>query len=221
MEELILSNLEAYGFIAVIAWMFIEEFIGVPSVLAPMAAAYVVVSTSDPVYAFLQVFVVIALLGSAASVASSYATYGIAFYGGKTGVEKYGKYFGVNWSQIQRFEQYLTNGREHFYIAGLRAIPLMPLSVISGASGFFRVNWKRYGFWSFIGMVPRNLFLGMLAWYLKDDFMSAVTLIGQASVAFLTVVGVPLLVLLVLRRDQFMKGSADLKNFLIPEGDDK
>jgi len=182
MEELILSNLETYGVLAVIIWMFVEEVLPVPSVLAPMAAAAVVVNTSNPVYAFLEVFVVVAVLGSAASVASSYLTYSLGFYGGKPGIERFGKYFGINWGQIKGFENHLTSGNEHVYIAGLRAIPLMPLSVISASSGFFRVNWKLYGVWSFIGMVPRNLLLGMIGWHLKDDFTSIAVLIEEISI---------------------------------------
>ena len=181
MIEQLISNIEIYGPIAVVLLMFLEEFLPVPSVLAPMAAAFVLVSVENPYMAFLQIFVFIAILGSAASVLSSYITYGIGFYGGRPAIDRLGKYIGINWNQVQAFNHHLTSGKEHYYIALFRAVPLMPLSVISASAGFFRVEWQKYGVWSFIGMVPRNLFLGGLGWYLAEDFREAAIIIGQIS----------------------------------------
>lgn len=214
MEELLISNLEAYGIIAVVLWMFVEEVLPVPSAVAPMAAAYVIINTSNPFYAFLTVLVIISILGSAASVASSYITYSLGFYGGKPGIERFGKYLGINWGEVKAFENYLTGGREHLYIAGLRAIPLMPLSVISASAGLLRVNWKVYGLWSFIGMVPRNLVLGMTGWYLKDDFTQAVSLIGQTSIIALTGIGLALILSFILWREEFQEKYENSKGLL-------
>lgn len=202
MEELLISNLETYGVLAVFFWMFIEEVLPVPSAAAPMAAAYAVVNTSNPVYAFVMVFLIVAVLGSAGSVASSYLTYSLGFYGGKPGIQRFGKYLGINWRQVKAFETHMTSGREHLYIAGLRAIPFMPLSVISATSGLLRINWKIYGIWSFIGMVPRNLLLGMIGWYLKDDFTQAVTLIGQLSVAAVILLALGLFIAFIFWREK-------------------
>jgi len=215
MEELLISNLETYGVLAVFVWMFMEEVLPVPSAVAPMAAAYVVVNTSDPVRAFFMVFTVIAVLGSAGSVASSYLTYSLGFYGGKPGIQRFGKYFGVNWRQVKAFEKYITGGNEHLYIAALRAIPLMPLSVISASSGLLRIDWKRYGIWSFIGVIPRNLFLGMIGWYLKDDFTQAVSIISQVSAVFIAFLGITLLMAFILWREQLRERYENSKGFFM------
>lgn len=215
MIEQMISNIEAYGVIAVFVWMFMEEFVPFPSVLAPMAAAYVVVSTGDPVQALIQMFVIVAVLGSAGMVLSSYATFGIAYYGGKPGIKRFGKYVGVNWRQIEAFEDHLTSGREYQYVALFRAVPLVPLSLISASSGFVRLDWKKYGIWSFIGMVPRNMLLGTLGWYLADDFTEAATLIGKISTAVAAVMVLSLGLYFIFRRQKFMekysKGKGVLK----------
>lgn len=204
MEELIISNLETYGLLAVIIWMFIEEIVPVPSALAPMAAAIVLVNTSDPINAFITIFFIVAILGSIASVASSYITYSLGYYGGKPGIERFGKYIGLNWKQVQKSQDYLIDGKEHLYIATFRAVPLMPLSVISATSGFLRINWKTYGTWSLIGMIPRNLILGMTAWYLKEDFTQAITIIGQATALTTTLILI-ILIITIGKRSQKVK----------------
>lgn len=202
MIEQAISNIEVYGPLAVVIWMFMEEFLPVPSAIAPMAAGYMLVSTSEPVNAFLTVLIVISILGSLASVISSYAMYALGFYGGKPGIEKFGGLFGVTWYQLKSFENYLTSGKQHLYIAGLRAIPLVPLSVISASAGFFRINWKVYGIWSFIGMVPRNLALGMLGWYLKEDFMGTAILFGKISTTIFLMLMATLILLFIYKREE-------------------
>ncbi len=165
--------------------MFLEEFIPIPSAVAPMAAGFILIPANEPLQAFLMVFLFIAVVGSAASVLSSYVLYGLGFYGGKPVLERIGKYFSITWPQIKAFETHFTSDREHLYLMIFRAIPLIPLSVISASAGFFRIDWKTYGIWSFIGMIPRNLSLGMIGWYLRDDFASAAIILGKIStVAF-------------------------------------
>lgn len=215
MEELLISNLETYGVLAVFLWMFIEEILPIPSAVAPMAAAYVIIDTSNPVQAFFMVLGIIAILGSAGSVASSYITYSLGFYGGKPGIQRFGKYVGVNWNQVKRFEKFITGGKEHLYIAGLRAVPFVPLSVISASAGVLRINWKIYGIWSFIGMVPRNLLLGMIGWYLKDDFTEAVAVISQASLIIVVFSGLVLVGAFILWREQLRQKYENSKGFFL------
>jgi len=186
--EHVIENIEVYGPLAVVMWMFLEEFIPIPSAVAPMAAGFVLIPANEPVQAFIMVFLLIAIIGSAASVLSSYLLYSIGFYGGKPVLERVGKYVRVSWPQIKAFEKHFTSGKEHLYLAIFRAMPLIPLSVISASAGFFRIDWKTYGIWSFVGMIPRNLSLGMMGWYLRDDFISAAIFIGQVSTAAFLVI---------------------------------
>ncbi len=204
------ENIEVYGPLAVVMWMFLEEFIPVPSAVAPMAAGFVLIPANEPLQAFIMVFLFIAVVGSAASVLSSYLLYSIGFYGGKPVLERIGKYFRVSWPQIKAFETHFTSGREHLYLALFRAVPLIPLSVISASAGFFRIDWKTYGVWSFIGMIPRNLSLGMIGWYLRDDFVSAALLIGKLSTAAFIVLATAAFVYFFHNRKAFAERSKQM-----------
>jgi len=82
-------------------------------------------------------------------------------------------------------------------VAGFRAVPIVPLSLVSGAAGLFRMDWREYGVWSFIGMMPRNFGLGMIGWYVRDDFINWASQIDQLStltaVAIVAIIGLFLL----------------------------
>jgi uncharacterized membrane protein YdjX (TVP38/TMEM64 family) len=77
-------------------------------------------------------------------------------------------------------------------VAIFRAIPIVPLSVISGAAGLFKMDWKQYGIWSFIGMLPRNFVLAVIGWQLKEGYMSIASRLDLLS----TITGILLLGLL-------------------------
>ena len=171
-----------HGVIAVMAGMVIEEVIvPIPSPIIPMAAGFLIIEASTIPAAILQAFFIIALPASVASVVSSYFVFGAAFYGGKPILEKYGRYLDVTWEEVQHLERHFDSGHEKYYVALFRAIPIVPLSLISGSAGLFRMDWKKYGVWSFIGMMPRNFSLAMIGWWVKDDALALASHIDTLS----------------------------------------
>lgn len=168
--QLILSLIQQHGVIAVMLGMVIEEvFVPVPSPIIPMAAGFLLLDATTLSAAVVQAFFLIALPASIASVLSSYFVYGIAYYGGEPIVRKYGKYLDISWEEIQHLEDHFDSGREKYYVAIFRAIPIVPLSLISGSAGLFKMDWKQYGIWSFIGMVPRNFVLALIGWWIGSE----------------------------------------------------
>ncbi len=200
-----------YKLLAVVIGMVVEEVVvPIPSPIIPMAAGAFLVESTSLVPAILEVFFWIALPASIASVVSSYFVYGIAYRGGKPIIKRYGKYIDVSWNEIKGLERHFDSGREGYYVALFRAIPLVPLSLISGSAGLFRMDWKRYGFWSFVGMLPRNFGLAMVGWYAQKGFRDIASRIDKASTA--VAVFIVLLVVAVL----VYRNTKDLyKRFLI------
>lgn len=192
--QALIELIREYGVLAVMSGAIIEEIIvPIPSPIIPMAAGFIIIETNQILPAMIQILFYIAIPASIASVISSYFVYAIAYFGGKPMIEKYGKWLDLSWEEIQRFERHFGHEKEKYYVAGFRAIPIVPLSLVSGAAGLFRMNWKEYGFWSFIGMMPRNFGLAMIGWYVKDDVMAVASQIDHIStliaVAVVAVVG--------------------------------
>jgi membrane protein DedA with SNARE-associated domain len=179
-----------HGVLAVMAGMVIEEvFVPIPSPAIPMAAGFLLIDAATISAAFFQILFYIAIPASIASVVSSYFVYSIAYYGGEPIVRKYGRYLDLSWEEIQQFESHFVDtDNEKYFVAIFRAIPIVPLSLVSGSSGLFKMDWKQYGLWSFIGMLPRNFILAYIGWSVKDDFMAIASQIDSVSTAVALIV---------------------------------
>lgn len=170
--QFIIELIRRHGVLAVVLGMVVEEvFVPIPSPFIPMAAGAILIESNSFYVVLTQVFFVIAIPASIASVISSYFVYFLVFFGGKPVLDKYGKYLDISWNEVNEFEKHFNHNHEKYYVAIFRALPIVPLSLISGAAGLFRMDWKKYGIWSFIGMIPRNFFLALIGWKLKDGFL--------------------------------------------------
>lgn len=165
--QIFFELVQQHGVIAVMLGMVIEEVVvPIPSPIIPMAAGFLLIDAATLSAAMFQIFFLIALPASIASVISSYFVFLIAYHGGPPIIKKYGKYIDLKWEEVQKLESHFDSGNEKYYVALFRAIPIVPLSLISGSAGLFQMNWKTYGIWSFIGMMPRNFFLALIGWWI-------------------------------------------------------
>lgn len=181
-SEILIELIRQYGVFAVMAGALIEEIIvPIPSPIVPMAAGFILIETDMLLTAMIQIFTIIAIPASVASVVSSYFVFAISFYGGEPIVKRYGKYLDLSWKEVEGMEKYFGEENEKYLVALFRIIPIVPLSLVSGAAGLFQMDWKQYGVWSFIGMIPRNFFLALIGWYVRDDFMAFASRIDTLS----------------------------------------
>jgi membrane protein YqaA with SNARE-associated domain len=132
----ILASIRAYGPWSVFAGVIIESVIvPIPSPLIIMGAGFVLI---DPNLTFLQALAPIALQivlpGAVASTLGAYIGYGIGYGGGKPMVDRWEKFLGFSWRDVEPLEQRFRGGRVNTSIFLLRALPIFPLSVISATS---------------------------------------------------------------------------------------
>jgi len=188
--EALIQLIQQYGVLAVIFGVVIEEIVvPIPSPVVPMAAGFIVVQATSLPQALLEIIFLVVIPASLASVVSSYFVYGIAYFGGKPVLERYGYYLDVSWEEAKELEEKFASGKQHYYVALFRAIPVVPLSLVSGSAGLFRMDWKRYGLWTLIGMIPRTFFLALAGWYLKDGFVTVASYIDNLSTLILLATG--------------------------------
>jgi membrane protein DedA with SNARE-associated domain len=199
--QALIELIRQYGILAVMGGAVIEEIIvPIPSPIIPMAAGVILIETRQLLPALFQIFFYIAIPASIASVLSSYFVYAIAYFGGKPLVDRYGKYLDIRWEELKEFENYFGHEREKHYVALFRAIPIVPLSMVSGAAGLFRMDWKDYGIWSFIGMIPRNFGLALIGWYVQEEFIGLASQIDKISTAVMLTIGGMVLLFIIDRK---------------------
>jgi len=180
--EQLITLVQQYEVWAVMLGMVIEEVVvPIPSPVIPMAAGALIIDSTTLLPAMVEIALKVAIPASVASVLSSYFVYGLAYKGGKPFIQRYGKYLDIKWEEVEKLERHFDSGKEGYYVALFRAIPVVPLSLVSGSAGLFRMNWKSYGLWSFAGMLPRNFTLALIGWTAKESFMDIASRIDKVS----------------------------------------
>lgn len=179
----IMEGIRAWGPWAVFAGVIIESVIvPIPSPLIIMGAGFVLISAELKFFeALVPILLQIVLPGSIASTVGAYIGYAIGFLGGKPMIDRWKNFLGFSWSDIEAMEKRFQGGKANTSIFFLRALPIFPLSVISGAAGVLRLPLKEFSLWTFYGTIPRCLLLGYLGWGLGETYQGMAKGIDRAE----------------------------------------
>ncbi|MBI4669286.1 MAG: VTT domain-containing protein [Elusimicrobia bacterium] len=160
----ILELLRTHGPTSVFVGVIIESVIvPIPSPLIIMGAGAILIAPDISLgRAALDILLLIVLPGSIASTLGAFIGYGIGFWGGRPLIEKLKGFLGFDWNDVEAMEQRWTGKKIGWSIFLLRALPVIPLSLISAAGGVIRLPVVKFTWWTFLGSVPRCLLLGFL-----------------------------------------------------------
>lgn len=163
--------MEQHGPAMVFAGVIIESIIvPIPSPLIIMGAGVLLIQPGlGAAGAFLPITLKIVLPGAVASTLGAFFAYGIAYWGGKPVIDRFSHLLGFDWNDIASFEKKLE-GRAGPMIVLLRALPIVPLSLISAAAGVLRLPAGTFSLWTFVGSIPRCYILGYLGYFTRDTY---------------------------------------------------
>lgn len=179
----IMDSIRAYGAWSVFAGVIIESVIvPIPSPLIIMGAGFILIS---PELKFLEaltpILLKIVLPGTVASTLGAYVGYAIGYYGGKPMVDRWERFLGFSWRDVESLERRFHSGQINLTIFFLRALPIFPLSVISAAAGLLRLPLKHFSLWTFYGTIPRCLLLAYLGWGVGETYQGIAKGIDRAE----------------------------------------
>jgi membrane protein DedA with SNARE-associated domain len=169
--NLILEGIRTHGILAVIIGVAIETIIvPLPSPLIVMAGGYILIPQGSWIVIALNALWIAVVAGIAQTI-GSFLVYGFAYKLGKPFIEKYEKYHGVSWKEVLSFQKKFGKGRkETATLFTLRALPIMPLSVVSGVAGVIEMEPKKYTIATLLGVIPRNFILAILGFMLGEFY---------------------------------------------------
>lgn len=179
----IMDSIRAYGAFSVFIGVIIESVIvPIPSPLIIMGAGFLLIGAelrfTDALVPILAMIVAPAAI---ASTLGAYIGYAIGYFGGKPFVEKSKGFLGFSWSDVEAMERRFRAGQVNTTVFFLRALPIFPLSVISAGAGLLRLPIRQFSLWTFLGTIPRCLFLGYLGWGLGDTYHRIAARLDQAE----------------------------------------
>ncbi len=166
------TNVLPWGAFGVFAASVIEEVIApIPSALVMTMAGFIFVSGPLSGEAVFALVFKVALPAALGVTLGSYAVYFIARFGGRFAIEKWGRFVGLYWSDIEKLQNRLSGTRkDEAIIAGARVLPIIPSVAISAFCGVLQMNVWKYFVISFIGVFLRGLILGVLGWQTGEIF---------------------------------------------------
>lgn len=194
----IMALLQTHGAAAVFTGVLIESVIvPIPSPLIIMGAGAILIAPGlSWTQAFSPMLMKIILPGAAASTLGAFFAYGLAYWGGKPMIDRCQGSLGFGWNDILGMETRMA-GKVGPALFLLRALPVVPLSLISAAAGVLRLPLAHFSFWTFAGSLPRCLVLGYLGYLTRDTYEGFAGRLNTAesAVSLAIVVGVCAVVL--------------------------
>ncbi|NTV23863.1 MAG: hypothetical protein HGA85_05850 [Nanoarchaeota archaeon] len=175
-QELTTGLIEAirtHGLLAVVAGVLIETVIvPIPSPLILMAAGYILVPHAGLAEIGASILTISIIAGIAQTI-GSLLLYLPGYYIGKPFIQKYHKLHGVSWHEIEMFQDKFSKGKSEFFtVFMLRAVPVIPLSFVSGACGIIKMKFREYLLSTFTGVIPRNIVYASAGFLLGEFYVT-------------------------------------------------
>ncbi len=179
--ENFIEALKSMGGLGVFIGVILEAVLApIPSPLIPLAAgALLIPADASLTVVFYQSFTVVALWGAFGATVGALIPYGIAYFGGRLIIEKYGGYFGFSWEEVEKIQKKLERMKyDEAVLFICRLVPVIPLSPISLLFGVVRFSTARFLVLTFLGAIPRYFVLAVLGWYFKSAYIQLADLMG-------------------------------------------
>lgn len=187
MIETFLTFLEVYvlpwGVVGVFVASVVEEVIApIPSALIMTTSGFLFVSGPVAFDSIIALVLKVALPAALGVTIGSFFVYFVVRYGGKFAIEKWGKYIGLYWSDIEKLQAKLSGTRKDEIIISLaRVVPIVPSVAISALCGIIEMPILKYSIITFLGMFVRGLILGVVGWQLGNVYQEYALVIDQVG----------------------------------------
>jgi len=209
----ILASIGKNGPLAIFLGGLLEQvIIPIPSPLITMAGGFLLIPQNIPLGQVLKeaLFRVVLPYTIAASLGLG-IVYFIAYFGGKPLIEKFKNYLGFSWVEITRLKKkFKGTKQDELLIIALRAIPVIPISVISGVCGAIRFPIPEFYIASIVGIFIRSFILAFIGWQTGEAYQ----VIAQGLDKIESLITVAILGIIILtfiwgykKREKFLKGK--------------
>lgn len=200
-------NILPLGAFGVFLASIIEEVIApIPSALIMTMSGFIFVSGEFSWSAISSLVFKVAIPAAFGVTIGSFFIYFIAKFGGRFVIEKWGKYVGLYWTDIETLQGKLTGTkRDELIITGARVMPIVPSVAISAFCGVIEMPIIKYFTISLIGTFIRGMILGTIGWQVGNVYEKYAKLISSIENAVLLSTILGFIIFLVLKYKSKMR----------------
>lgn len=161
----------------------IEEVVApIPSALIMTMSGFILVSGPVSLTSVSALIFKVALPAALGVTIGSYGIYFIARYGGRAIIDRWGKYLGLYWRDVEKLKAKMSGTKRDEWIIGTtRVLPFFPSVVVSAFCGILEMNVVKYFVISFIGIFFRGIILGTVGWQVGNIYEKYAKLISSVE----------------------------------------
>jgi len=186
--DYLVSRIAELDWLAVVLGVLIETVIvPIPSPLIPMAAGFALLEGSSGLQSIFILIVKIGIAGGVTATLANIPFYYLGKLGGIPIVKRFSKYLGIDVDELNNAISIL-GGKNPIQLVIYRAVPIMPLSLVSIASGVLEMNIRSFVTSTLIGSVPRYIILGYLGWITRDLYTQLAYTLDNAETALIILI---------------------------------
>lgn len=171
-----------YGAGGVFIAAFLEEIIApIPSSFVAMLAGFFLLPVDENLMGVIpSAIFTVAIPMSIGISAGSLIIFALAYFGGKPIILKWGRWFGIEWSSVEKLEARLTKGyADELVLFGARALPIVPSVAISAFCGMIRYPVRTFLLITFLGSFLRSFIMAIIGWQVRDAYIFFADVISQ------------------------------------------
>lgn len=204
----ILEMIKTNALLAMFGGGFIEQIIvPIPSPIITMAGGALIIERNLPIFeAIWQIFNKVTLPYTIGATLGTSLVYFIAFYGGKPLIDKFGKYIGISWKLIEKIKaDFQKTIADELFILISCSIPIVPVSLITGFCGGFKIPPTKFYPMVFLALLIRATLLGFIGFEMGEAFVGLAHGLDKIE-SLMTVIGAGLMLgFLFLKREKWLK----------------
>lgn len=196
----IVQMIQQFGPKGVFLAGIIEQIVvPIPSPIVPMGGGFFLIPKNIPFLAALKsTLFKVAFPFSLGSTLGSTLVFLIAYKGLSALINKYEKFFGFGWEEVEKMKKKFFHGKptDELLIYLLMTIPVVPSVLVSATCGALKINPLNFYFFTFLGLASRGIILGLLGWWVGEAYLQIAS--GVNKLENLVLIGVGAIVALLL-----------------------
>ncbi len=207
--DYLVSRIVELDWLAVVLGVLIETVIvPIPSPLIPMAAGFALLEGSSGLDSIFILTVKIGLAGGLTATLANIPFYYLGKIGGIPIVRRFSRFIGIDVDELNKAISIL-GGKSPLQMVIYRAVPIMPLSLVSIASGVLEMNIRSFITSTLIGSIPRYIVLGYLGWITRDLYIQLAYTLDNAETALIILIILGIIAYIIVKK--LLRGGVNVK----------
>ena len=161
-RELVLSPSFWSVFVLVIT-SGLNELVGIVPYTILLSSEMIFLGVPLSLALLFKIFIFVALPVGLGTAVGSLLVYGLAYWGGKPAIDKFGKRVRLSWESVEKVQsKFRGSWYDEILFLALRTIPFMPGLPVSAAAGILRMHIAPYFFFTAFGSIIKVMIMCIL-----------------------------------------------------------